>query len=553
MFSVLLNWLYIACTTFILGCGLACLTKRITGYEIKRVDSLIMMGLVGASVYAQFFSLITGVALLANIILIVLCIIIYIFCRHFILETFSNVKIGHLIIVAVLTLFWSYFTSRGYMHYDTDVYHAQSIEWIEKFGIVTGLGKFHVRFAYNSSLFALSALYSFSFIKTVSLHTVNGFLALIVSITCMDIGEFIKTKSLKLSVFARMGCIYYLFLITDEIVAPASDYATMIVIFFLVIRFLDNLESQEQGKTNPTPFALLCVLGVYAMTLKLTAALILILLIYPVFLLIRDKKTKEIIYYLLSGFIVAVPWLIRTVIISGWLFYPFPELDLFSVDWKIDKTAVYIDAVNIKTWGRALYNGDLVNVPITGWFPNWFRTTLSGTEKLLIIGAIASCIFTVLLIAVTLIKKKWVNLPKVSVLLAVSCSYIFWQYSAPLMRYGYVYVLLAVTLMVGWVFENISFRSKAKNITNCFVFALFVCFGCYKLYNAGEQIRDTMFFPYYLMQQPYDTYDMISYEVDGETFYCPDGGDRCGYTPFPASPEHNNFSLRGEGLKDGFR
>ena len=46
------------------------------------------------------------------------------------------------------------------MHYDTGLYHAQAIRWIEEYGVVPGLANLHSRFGYNSASFALSAFFS---------------------------------------------------------------------------------------------------------------------------------------------------------------------------------------------------------------------------------------------------------------------------------------------------------------------------------------------------------------------------------------------------------
>ena len=54
---------------------------------------------------------------------------------------------GKWLAVGTLFLIWIYFTSKGIMHYDSDLYHAQSIRWIEEYGVVKGLGNLQVRFA----------------------------------------------------------------------------------------------------------------------------------------------------------------------------------------------------------------------------------------------------------------------------------------------------------------------------------------------------------------------------------------------------------------------
>lgn len=63
--------------------------------------------------------------------------------------------------------------------------------------------------------------------------------------------------------------------------------------------------------------------------------MLVILALYPAACLIRSKEWKKIGIYLLCGCVVLAPWLVRNVLISGWLIYPFAAIDLFSVDWKI--------------------------------------------------------------------------------------------------------------------------------------------------------------------------------------------------------------------------
>ena len=70
-------------------------------------------------------------------------------------------------------------------------------------------------------------------------------------------------------------------------------------------------------------------------TFKLSAGMLVILALYPAVCLIRSKEWKKIGIYLLCGCVVLAPWLVRNVLISGWLIYPFAAIDLFSVDWKI--------------------------------------------------------------------------------------------------------------------------------------------------------------------------------------------------------------------------
>lgn len=559
MLMTMITWLYAGTTILLLGFGADALTEKAFRYRIKNPDSIFMAGIITATVYAQIFSLFYRVSLAANLVMITACTVILVCRRKKIFETLGEWKdstgIGGKVLLLILVVIWAFFTSRGYIHYDTDLYHAQSIRWLEEYGIVPGLANLHERFAYNSSFFALSALYSLKFVLGESMHAMNGFLALILSITCFPIVKSWKRKRFVLADYARIGAIYYLVIITNEVVSPCSDYAVMLVIFFIVIKWLDAL---GEGCRDIAPYALLCVAGVYALTLKLTAGLILLLLIKPAYMLIRQKKVKEIFIYLGLGLLVAVPWFFRTVIISGWLLYPFTGVDLFNVDWKLDAVLVEADAMQIKTWGRALYAIGLIDTTIVEWFPNWFRTTLTAMDKLLVTGALAATVVTVISAAVILIRRKFRHLDVLLVMGTMLASYLFWQTSAPLMRYGYAYVLLLSLIVFGWcmhtllAYKEVKGRSF-KKLCHQTIYAAFLLFGIYKAIMLVDYVGSCYLANCYIWQEDYGVYELESYEINDVTFYYPVAGDRTGYDAFPASGTKVNIEFRGDTMKEGFR
>lgn len=554
MLTVLLNWLYICFTTVSLGYVFSKGIEKKLHYEIKKLHQLVAIGLVISTVYAQSFSIFYKVGLVANLVLFVICAGILIWHRQQMIEQ-AKTCIRRLfssqgLLVVILIMIWAYFTSRGIIHYDTDLYHAQSIRWIEEYGVVPGLGNLHVRFAYNSSMFALSALCSMKFLFGQSLHTISGFFALLLSISVLDIKGSWKEKSFRLSDFARLGAIYYLTIIIDEVVSPASDYVIMCTIFYIVIEWLAVLEESKGKRENIVPYSLLCVGGVFAVSLKLTAGLILILVIKPAFMLIREKRWKEIALYISMGILVIAPWIIRTVMISGYVIYPFPALDLLNVDWKIPVETVISDAAEIKTWGRAIFDASKETLPIQDWFPNWFFSTLSGTEKLLILADIGALLVIAVVTIYLLVRKKWEEFDFLLVMAAVAASYLFWQISAPLMRYGYSHVLLLVVLTAGYLLKRGLVKRKKWNQI---VYVLMVFAGIVKLVPLCSYAVNVAGQPFYVMQKDYGQYESVPYEIEEVTFYYPQEGDRIGYEAFPSSTTKVDIEFRGESIKEGFR
>lgn len=550
MLSVGLNWIYIILTTFCTGYGIAYLSEKKLYYRIRGMDSILMAGLAAVTVYAEIFSLFYKVGAAANGILLTVCAAVLFFLRGQIIRRLGDwwrqMPVLKKILLPILFLLWAYFSSRGYMAYDSDLYHAQSIRWIEEYGVVPGLGNLHERFAYNSAAFAVNALYSMKWLLGRSLHTASGFFALLLCAAVLELGRTWKEKKLRLADYAMIGAVYYLVTIWDEVTAPSSDYLIMCTLFFIVIKWLLCLERDSgAAEKNAAPYALLCVAGVYALTLKLTAGLILLLVIKPAVSLIREKRWREILLYLGMGLMVCLPWMARTVIISGWLLYPFPALDLFSVDWKMPAGPIAVDAAQIKTWGRALYNVSLVDLPMRQWFPGWFASTLSGMEKLLILGDLACIPLAAGYAVFSLVKKRKENLDILLVLATVISSYVFWQYSAPILRYGYAYVLLVELLTAGVILQKLPIQRL--------LYVLVCLYGGYKLVMMGDYIRGNYLVDAYIWQQDYGSYELVSYELGGITFYRPAMGDRAGYDCFPAAPTRPEIELRGEGLEDGFR
>ena len=214
MISVILIWLYMLFTCYITGYVCIKAISHGTRFKVKRETDYLYAGIGVVTVYSQIFSIFGKVGLLANVILVLACILsIILFWKDFEerLHSFRlTVSPYKLLLIVLLFLLFAYGTSGGYIHYDTGLYHAQSIRWIEEYGIVPGLGNLHSRLAYNSASFCLSALYSMAFLGGRSYHCCAGFLAFLLALIC---GEMFRKGVLRkphLSDFVRIMGIYYL-------------------------------------------------------------------------------------------------------------------------------------------------------------------------------------------------------------------------------------------------------------------------------------------------------------------------------------------------------
>ena len=551
MLSVLLSYLYIAITTFLFGFGVRLLVKKFLEYEIQSVTSLIYAGLGVAATYAGMYSLFSGVSLGANIGMLIICLLITAIGKNELSNFWKMQKRRlnkrKLAFLIVMLLLFSYGASRGYMHMDSGLYHAQAIRWIEEYGVVPGLANIHCRLAYNSSAFVITALYSMSFFGGQSLHTVAGFMAFVLAVKGMDVISVFTRKKVLVSDFLKVAMLFYISIIYMEMVSPASDYFAMLFLFYVLVTWV---ELEERKEKSIAPYALLCVLLVVDVAIKLSSAIMLLMVLKPAVILLKEKRYGQIGIYLVMGIFAIFPYLARNVILSGWLIYPFPSIDLFSFDWKIPAGEARYDGEEIKVYAKGMRDVLLKDAPMKVWLPNWFKA-LKSLEKIWVLGSLISVVGGAVISIWGILKKKEEVYGLVFIQWVLIIGYLFWQISTPLVRYGYIYILAFPFFTIGLWFV-VLFEKKEK-IYLLFVAALLLFFA-YKGYNLMNIIKASLEQRYYLWQQDYYTGAYSSYEVNDVEFYCPLEYGQIGYNVFPGvSYERYDFELRGEKLKDGFR
>lgn len=550
MLSVLFSYIYIAITTFFLGFGVRLFVKKYLEYEMESVVSILFAGLAAATVYSGIYSLFSGVSLVANLGMLLMCMVIALFGKKelavYIKNHILSVRKRKLLFLTIMLLVFSYGASRGYLHFDSGLYHAQAIRWIEEYGVVPGLANLHCRLAYNSSAFVLTALYSMCFLGGRSLHTVAGFMALVLAIKGLDVVEIFSRKKIRVSDFVKVAMLFYISIIYTEMMSPSSDYFAMLFLFFVVVTWI---ELEERKEKNITPFGMLCVLLAVTVTIKLSAAIMLLLVLKPAVILLKEKRYGQIGLYLGMGILAVFPYLARNIILSGWLVYPFPAIDVFSFDWKIPAGEAAYDGEEIKVYAKGMTDVLLKDAPLSYWFPNWFRA-LKGLEKIWVLGSVSSVVGGMVSCLVGLLKRKKETYGLLFMQGVLIAGYLFWQIGTPLVRYGYIYILAFPFFTVGMWFVWLLGKKEKSYL----LFALvLVVFFVYKGGNLVASIMASSGQDYYVWQQDYYTGSWESYEVDGVELYYPLESGQIGYSKFPAAPyERYDIQLRGDDIEDGF-
>lgn len=567
MLTVIINWIYITITTYVIGFAILSLLSRKISIKPAFFNSIIA-GVVFSSVYAQFFSLFHKVGLLANIILILItigCIICY---RNTIINPFRNffnstpktIIIFGGIFFGICATYVFLLTLGVPTFIDTYLYHAQTIHWIEDYGCVKGIANLHDRLGFNSSFHAFTALYSMKWLFNQSLHATNGWnIVLLQSVALWNIYRGIKEKKIVVTALSITSFIYFLFTCGYSS-SMGADIPAAVFVLILLILWCRTIEITPQ---NMDAFALLSVFAVYIVTVKFSCALFSLLFIYPAYLLIKEKNGKKIILYISLGLLVAVPFFIRTILITGWLVFPFSAIDLFSFDWEVPKFIVDAQSNLITMYARLPDDMAYANAhtALIDWFPRWVLAQ-NKNELIIFFLNIILIIAELIHLIIQLIKKQSLSPIWIITKSVAAICFLYWFLCAPAVRFGWSSMLFFPAVSLGHIFMTASVNQNRirKYLSYVPYFALFIVLLLIGFRNNDRRvfdIQEALAQRPYVYQVDYPQIDTIgSFQLGDVTVYYPTEEGKSGYYAFPAAVtdySEGGLSLRGNKIEDGFR
>ena len=583
MVELLILWGYMLLVNGCIGAGVlkgfSGLSRRLasggrkgkTSINDKEKDSLgfpfgmaavLLAGVVAITVYAQVFSLFGRVSAAAHLLLIVFAAVAAYWCRAELLAAWKRYRRILLSWEGVLYLSFAvmtaYFASRGLQHTDTGIYHAQMIRWYEEYGIVPGLANLQQHFGYNSAYLAYAAMFSMKWLLGQSLHGTTGFFqAFLVIWALYGLKSFQSHKS-HLADGCRAAILLYAIVVSERIMSPATDFGAMYLVFWIVCLWTKTACEREAGKEEKTElYALLCVAVVCVTTYKLSAGMLVLLALYPAILLIRQKEWKRIGLYVAAGLAVLIPWLVRNVVLTGWLIYPFEAVNLFSVDWKVPLELMQHDADQIKAWGRCLYDAGRIGEPISAWLPVWWGEKDRHEIMLLAANGIA-VLLTAAAAVYRLICRKKYEWDRVILYAAVLAGIAGWFFTAPFIRYGLAFLLILPCMAVGEWLRPVK-MGPVRILSGFGAAAVFFSMSMYWDYYVLFDlvwVKQHLTDPAWVIQQDYDRVETGEMEVEGGlTVFYPLEGDNISYHAFPGTAYKTmaeTCRMRGSSVRDGF-
>jgi hypothetical protein len=567
MVTTILIWIYIFLITTVTGHLLFRFCNQLLKSDIKSDPSLAELsffGIVGIGTFLSYFSIFYRIGLVSNFFLISLLLIYFSIFHKEIISYFKRQiqKIPHysntikvlLILIIILILF----AAQSYPKItDTGIYHAQFIQWLTNYKTIPGLGNVHGRFAFNNQSFLLEAFFSLSFLKLRFFHLVNSYLLLMISVTIiLSIQKSIHLSWIRSILYIGLLILLQVFYLVSAS-SPTPDIFSTAGIWFILITYLERIRLKENSKFY---WIVILFVSFFLVTVKLSSLpIVLILFLY----LIEPGTTLFKKMFLITGLgmFVFIPFVVRNYIISGYLIYPYPFIDLFNPDWKIPLPYVQEMKSVISTHART---GDWQFRPFSVWLPIWFNN-LSAGFKILSAFILISPILT---LAAIMFRRGIRIIFKYELRVLIICfpAILFWFFSAPNYRfiYGFLFIYLLITIMILMhllVYEaglfNFFNRFKERFLKfyfERFVYTLIIFLPLVLfLKNDFSEIKKCVIFPV-----DYREIKFKSVLVNNFQIKIPLDNTSCWNAAIPCSIIQNNIGitnveLRGKEIKDGFR
>lgn len=330
-------------------------------------------------------------------------------------------------------------------NFDTGLYHAQAIRWIETQPVVPGLGNLHARLAFNSNWYVGNALFSFSFLGLGSLHLLP---AACFALFLLDAGRGLRLTSLAdaLRILLLPAAFYTL---GAEISSPGSDLPVTLLTWLLAVLWLD---CYAPGGRFPRRVGadLLFLLPFFALTLKLSALPLLLFSLGEVVQLVRRRAWRRSATLLGLAGLILLPWLVRSFFLSGYLLFPQTAFDWFTPDWKLPLEEALFRQREVIGWARLPGEPTdwAAGLPLVEWAPRWFAD-LTGNQRLLVLAAAFAP-----LPVFFLRPLRPTGLPVAVAWLGLA----FWFFSAPALRFGYGWLMLLPLLPLAGLLRMVQAR-----------------------------------------------------------------------------------------------
>lgn len=426
MILITLSWIIILLFFVTSGVAIKSLLKLTTAGNFIPIFLGVFMQCLALSICAFFFKV--GLELfIANTLIMIGVAILKskeikenLYGLVFDLKALSTISKCSLVAIFIFSLFKC---SQFPFIIDNESYYIQTIKWINEYGYVKGLGNLHIYFGQTSPFHVLQAGFNFNFLTERS-NDLNGLLLNLSSIYFVT--EFEKRNQSNNEGHWIGYLLVFNILFFQFINSPSPDLSIIIFSQVLFYYFLCKENTEEN-------FKIATLLGLYLILVKITVAPLILVLFYQMY-----KNKKRIYFFVASCTIIVSVLCIKSAVLTGYPFYPFPILPL-NEDWTIpQKLLEFVTQINENS--GYFKTSVIKNATIFDKLYSWFR--MNGINRIFNIGII------VLFVAALFLKGIKNQRKYIFLYVVLLINFLILLFTSPQYRYYmHVFVFLFVVVL----------------------------------------------------------------------------------------------------------
>lgn len=607
MLTIIAAWLYMSVLCFAFGWATVGALESSSGVVRAVPRSVLpLVGLAEIAVLTAYLSLLMPIGTGANLIVLATGIGLVWLRRDRIgpgiwpLARPGGVDLGYrmlcilvLLVFAIKSAIAVDGTLTEVFHSDTAYYHAPSIRWISEYGIVPGLGNLLSPLAVDYLWFQPAALFGFPFLLPHRLHALMGFTAFWA--VCFALGGLRDwlggSPGRTPSNLFRALTLLPLLELGNYIVSDSGDEPAAVFVLVAIALGCRFIEWRHREPGSRALFAAVLVLVLFTVGLKWSALPLAALAVS--FTWNRARTTGWATAFAAAGIggLMLAPKVIRSVILSGYLVYPFPALDWFDVDWKMPVDVVAAEKAYVESMARIRFDrpGQRLEGGFSDWFGDWVSRFVSTPVAWLLMASAALALLALVtrpnpMLAFARRYGEAVG----AILLALG----YWFVTAPHVRFAYGFLsaaslLLLTAAVVAWQIPQSdpgpqtladgfrhtpgSGRNPGFGLVLGLVFASALLFSSPRPFPGdalGTGITFTSFYPNridrmrrgkvsrraFVFQDAYPDIPIRLFRLGDLPIYRPVTGQHCWDAPLPCTPYiYRRIEKRGTALSAGFR
>jgi hypothetical protein len=440
-------------------------------------------------------------------------------------------------------------TSRPADHYDVGLYHAQAIKWLHEMGTVAGLGNVHTPFAHNSGWHVLAAYFDLTDLIGAPVPGLNLVIIGAGWLTAMGglRGLLLGRRALG-DIVALLLSFPLTYFFVEEFASPITDTPAAVLGWIIFVLLLRRSEREAPLRADSEMLNIGMILAFW-MTIKLSsapAALILLAVFAASW-----RSPRRLVALSISLGVVVLPWMLRGVMLSGFIAFPLAAVPPLPVDWAMPVLEAMDQTRTVQSWAKIPYAlaQDVASFTVQEWVPLWWARQNTLT-RLLIPMALGSLPLTLAGVVMLGRVRTLPNTRMVAGLSGVwSIGCWFWFLGAPDPRYGLGFLIPIIALPAALVLAPIVHAQARATIALLAAAIVLMVAGALRTELPKLRWQER-----WLLPAPYIQTVTKPASMNGIPLRMPATGDQCWNSPLPCTPTPNAaLEARGCALRDGFR